>query len=430
MKPSSRIRRNRADGDSWLAAVIIATLIRLHELDQYPEKLARLNFDIEINDVLLEIMHRVDADSLAEITHELLYRFETVVRERNLQNFRSVVEGIAKDFVASAAMSRMPIQQVLDFLGRFRSEDLRGVIFESYVESLLSTRQPSNAFAAIDTYPNSNERKEDLKDKVAHALFLSSTVYTSADLGSGLWGQLHRRVVQQEHGPVQYRWPKREELPSSIPKFQDEQRAILSGGFFRVWLNTFLAGVAGDRSGVDAWISDLRPHGWTDRTAICLANVGFLMGRSLLAVGSDLCAHLASLDDVDEITPGDPSWEDWELWTSYKKALRSIVIECLALRSTYQKKRIDDAALAFIQAIRGLQEHDQYQLLLGCRQELLEEQPIVTFVGLRLTALRTRLEEFPERAQAYLDVATLTRRAGASSLSREALRNAIENLLG
>ena len=66
----------------------------------------------------------------------------------------------------------------------------------------------------------------------------------------------------------------------------------------------------------------------------------------------------------------------------------------------------------------------------SCDAAILSPKEIESFTGTRLQSLKTRAVEFPERAEAYLEIATLARRTGLPQLSESCLRHAIDNLLG
>jgi NACHT domain len=417
----------RFHDDLWAE---IVSLVRLFQLDGARQG-AHQPLDVisETDEVLLEEAKHADGETLTEIGGEFYERLRGVVRERELHNYKNEVATAAEHYISVLAIARTPAKEVLELLGRF-SSDLRSSLYEHYVGALVETTQPFNALSVVNASDISASGKPRLLEKVARSLVLAAPANTYVGLGPGPWAQMYRYLIQKEAINIHCEWPSADDFPDTIPRFTDEQQARLSEVYVRTWLLSCLAGVTRQRTSLDNWLSGLPTHCWTARTARVVAEFGWLSGSDLLGDGLDVCAHCVRLSEVEEITPGDPSWDDWELWKSYKAALQTILIDLLSLRATYQKRRLDDAAFAALQQIRALTEYDLYRLLLACRSDLLERIPLENFVNYRLQGLKTRLDTFPERAQAYMEVAQLTRRGGAPQLSRRALAGAVSNALG
>lgn len=417
----------RFHDDLWAE---IVSLVRLFQLDGARQS-AQQYLDVisETDAVLLEEAKHTDGETLAEIGVEFYERLRGVVRERELHNYKDEVATAAKHYISVLAIARTPAKEVLEFLGRF-SSDLRSLLYEHYVGALLETTQPSSALSLVGASDDTERAKPRLLEKIARSLVFAAPANSYVGLGTGPWAQMYSYLIQKEAINIHCEWPSVDDFPDTIPRFSDEQQALLSAVYVRIWVMSCLAGVTRQRASLDNWLTGLPTHCWTARTARVVAEFGWLSGSDLLGNGLDVCAHCARLSDVEEITPGDPSWDDWELWKSYKAALRTILIDLLSLRTAYQKRRLDDAAFAALHQIQALTEYDLYHLLLECRPDLLERTPLENFVNRRLQDLKTRLDTFPERAQAYMEVAQLTRRAGATQLCREALASAVSNALG
>ena len=417
----------RFHDDLWAE---IVSLVRLFQLDGTGLGTHRpLDVVSETDAVLLEEAKHADGETLAEIGVEFYERLRGVVRERELHNYKNEVATAAEHYISILAIARTPANEVLEFLGRF-SSDLRSSLYEHYVGTLVETTQPFNALSVIDASDIGESAKPRLLERVARSLVLAAPANTYVGLGSGPWAQMYEYLIEKKPIDIHCEWPSRDDFPDTIPRFNDEQRARLSEVYTRTWLISCLAGIARQRASLDNWLTGLPTHCWTARTARVVAEFGWLSGNDLLGDRLDVCEHCARLSEVDEITPGDPSWDDWELWKSYKAALQTILIDLLSLRATYQKRRVDNAAFAALQQIRALTEYDLYHLLLDCRADLLERTPLESFVDCRLRDLKTRLDTFSERAQAYMEVAQLTRRGAALQFSRRALAGAVSNALG
>ena len=404
----------------------IVSLIRLHQLDQSIGQSSGIEVEAETDVVLLEMATRTDSNTLARICDEFNDRLRLVIRERDLHDYRAEVITSAEHYIFVLSVARTPAKEMFDLIERFLIE-LRGGLFLHYAESLLDSGQPSNAVALLanDRIPESD--REGLKESIAQALLIRGQPHANADLGFGRWAQLYRLVVGKEPLKIQYAWPRADEFPDAVSRFNEHERTLLIAAFRGVWLNSLLAGAASGQESLDIWLAQLPGHRWTTSAAKALAKFGSLSGRDLFHEGEDVCGQFAVLGEVEKIRPGDPSWDDWELWIAWTRALHSILLEVLSLRSTYQKKRVDDAALGALQQVAALTEHDLNRLLLACPSGLLEERPLVEVLNRRMRALETRLEEFPERSRQYLDVAQLARRAGAATLSRLALAGAVSN---
>lgn len=416
-----------SDDNTWNDALSLVGLQRLDRVSTTPEF---AEFRHENSDVLLEFAQRAPVELLPAISDELFERFEAIVYARQVLNHRSALEGAAKYYVNALAIARSPLQVVVAFINRFNLGPARFAVSSDYIAALLSSKQFTNAALAVDVVPVAEDQRILLREKLAYAGISQSGAYFSQAVGKGLWGQLYNWIVLRLTEPAQYQWPQRAELPLSIEKFNDAERALLSRALHSAWLNGLLAGAAGDHASLDSWLTDVRRPGWTGKTAFHIASMGFAMGQILVGMDIDLCVPLSQLDEVDVMTPGDPSWEDYELWISYKRSLLEILHDCLDLRFKWQQKALDNSALSHITSIPGFEEYDLYKLALSCDAEMLPREVIESFVSSRLQALQTRLEQFPERAEAYLEVATLARRSGALLLSENCLRKAINNLLG
>jgi hypothetical protein len=109
------------------------------------------------------------------------------------------------------------------------------------------------------------------------------------------------KLILKETNTTRLTWPERSELPLSIERFKDDERAALSRAFQSAWLNGLVAGSAGDRAQLDSWIRDIRTQGWTGKTASHVASMGFAMGEALAGADVDLCTPLSELDKVELI---------------------------------------------------------------------------------------------------------------------------------
>jgi NACHT domain len=406
------------------------SMVGLQRLDGVSGPLHFTDFERNNSDVLLELAKRAPGEELPAIIDELFQRFKNIAYAKGGMNHESALEEAANYYVSALAIARTSVQDVVAFIQRFNFEPARFAVSQDYVSALLTSEQFTNALAAVDLLPVTEDQRALLREKIAFASFSQHGTYTSQAAGEGLWAQMGNKVILNHAVAPRYVWPQRSELPLSIERFKDEERAALSRVFHSAWLNGLVAGTTKDQASLDSWIKDVRTQGWTGKTASHLASMGFAMGEILVDLKLDLCAPLSTLNEVDVITPGDPSWEDYELWISYKQALQNILHDSLSLRFAFQQKTVDYNTLNRITSISGFEEYDQYKLLLSCGAELLPRNIVVSFVDARLQALRTRLQEFPERAEAYLEVAILARRTGASSLSERCLRDAIDTLLG
>jgi NACHT domain len=416
-----------ANNDIWSGAISMAGLQRL---DGVSGALHFSDFERDNSDVLLELTNRAPGEELPAIIDELFERFEAVAYAKGVMNHESALEGAAKYYVSALAVARTSLQDVVAFIRRFNFEPARFAVSQDYISALLSSQQFTNALAAVELVPVTEDQRALLRETITFASFSQPGTYDSQAAGEGLWAQLGNKVILKHTTPARYVWPQSSELPLSIERFKDEERAALSRVFHSAWLNGLVAGATNDHASLDSWIKNVQTQGWSGKTGSHLASMGFAMGEILAGFDLDLCSPLSKLNEVDVITPGDPSWEDYELWISYKRALQNILRDSLALRSAFQQKTFDSSTLNRITSIPGFEEYDQYKLLLSCEAGLLPQYLVAPFVEVRLQALRTRLQEFPERAEAYLEVATLARRTGASSLSERCLHDAIDNLLG
>ena len=406
------------------------SMVGFQRLDRASGTLHFTDFKHDNSDVLLEMTNRAPSGELPAIIDELFERFEAIAYAKGVMNHESALEGAAKYYVSALAVARSSLQDVVAFIRRFNFEPARLAVSQDYISALLSSQQFTNALAAVELVPVTEDQRALLREKITFTSFSQPGTYASQAAGEGLWAQLGDKVILNHTAPARYVWPQSSELPLSIERFKDEERAALSRAFYSAWLNGLVAGTTNDRASLDSWIKDVRTQGWSGETGSHLASMGFAMGEILVGLNLDLCSPLSKLNEVDVITPGDPSWEDYELWISYKLALQNILRDSLALRFAFQQKAVDPSTLNRITSIPGFEEYDQYKLLLNCEAGLLPQDIVVSFVEARLQALRTRLQEFPERAEAYLEIATLARRTGASSLSERCLRDAIDNLLG
>lgn len=411
----------------WSDVFSLAGLQRLDRVSGTPDF---LDFQHENSDVLLEFAQRASAELLPAISNELSERFETRAFARHLNYHESAAEGAAKYYVGVLALARTPLHTVTDFIARFRREPARFAVSDDYIDALLSSGQFTNALTAVEAVPVTDAQRVLLSEKLSFAGISKRGIYTSPFANAGLWSQLHHRLTLQGTEAPRYQWPKHSDLPLRIEKFKDDDRALLGRAFHTAWINGLLAGVANDTASLQTWAAGVRSQGWTGKTASHLAAMGFDMGAILARSDVDLCSALSSLNEVAVILPGDPSWEDHELWISYKRALYDVLRDCLSLRFRWQQKRLDNTAIAYMESIPAFEEHDQYKVLLSCEAAILSPKAIESFTGTRLQSLKTRAAEFPERAEAYLEIATLARRTGLPQLSEGSLRHAIDNLLG
>lgn len=417
----------RGDDDVWVRALSLASL---HQADSTIGDINVLDFLNQNGEVLIDLIRRTPPEGLPLISGELFTRFESVVRAEKLQNHREEISRAARLYVGALAQAREQLETVVGFLQRFNSEPMRTTASIDYFEALVVSKQFANARTAIDALPVADSERARLRERLALAGFSPRALFSASDVGQGLWGQLYGRVVLHEVTQPKYSWPQAADLPSSIDRFQDDQRTKLATGLHSAWLNGLLAGASSDPSVLSSWKSERRPPGWTSKTAVIFGSIGFDMGVSLVEGSGELCVSLARLAEIEVMTPGDPSWEEYELWISYKKALQHILSDLLRVRFTWQQKRLDQQALDQITSIPEFIEYDQFKLILSCSPEILVRGILVSFVQGRLDSLRTRLEQFPERAEAYLDIAILARRVGDRALSQTCLRKAIDNLLG
>ena len=411
----------------WSDAFSLAGLQRLDRVSGTPDF---LDFRHENSDVLLEFAQRASAEVFPAISKELSERFETRAFAKLLNYHESATEGAAKYYVGVLALSRTPLQTVTSFIARFLREPARFAVSDDYIDALLSSGQFTNALTAVEAVPVTEVQRPLLREKLALVGISKRGIYTSSFAGGGLWGQLHHRLTLQGTEAPRYQWPEDSELPLRIERFKDDDRALLARAFHSAWINGLLAGVANDTASLRTWVAGVRSQGWTGKTASHLATMGFDMGETLARSDVDVCSALSRLNEVDVIEPGHPSWDDYELWISYKRALYEVLRDCLSLRFRWQQKLLDNAATAAVASIPAFEEHDQYKVLLSCDAAILSPKEIESFTGTRLESLKARAVEFPERAEAYLEIAILARRTELTQLSESCLRHAIDNLLG
>ena len=415
------------DDTFWSDSLSLAGFQRLDRETGAPRF---LDFRYENSDVLVELARRAPAETLPEIEEELFDRFESIAYAKRVNSYETAVEGAARYYLEVLVFIRKPIREVASFIGRFRSEPGRFAVASDYVEALLRSKQYTNARSAVEQLPVTEAHRSMLNEKIAFACIAKRGVPFSSVSGTGLWSQLCERLVGQGMETPRYQWPSGEQLPASVQRYNEDDRYLVASSLHSAWLNGLLAGVVDDPSSLQSWKAGVRSLGWTGRTASHLASAGYEMGACLARTGTDLSLALAKFDEVELMRPGDVGWDDYELWIGYKRAITNILRDVLALRYRWQDTMLDDAALARVAAISGLEEHDHYKLLLSCEPEMLVRSVVESFTAHRLRSLDTLLEEFPQRAEFYLEVAKLARRVGASDLSQACLRHAIDNLLG
>ncbi len=416
-----------SDDTRWSDSLSLAGLQRLDRESGVP---TFVDFRYENSDVLVELARRVRAEVLPAIEEELFARFESIAYAKRVNSYETAVEGAAKYYLEVLVFVRKPIQEVASFVGRFRSEPGRFAVSSDYVEALLSSKQYTNARSAVEQVPVTDAQRSLLKEKLAFACISKRGIQFSPATGTGLWSELYGRLVGQDMANPQYQWPSSEQLPTSVQRHNEDERYLVANAFYSAWLNGLLAGVVDDPASMQSWIANVRSRGWTGETASHLASAGYDMGECLARTGTDLSSALSKFDDVERMRPGDVSWDDYELWIAYKRAITNILRDVLGLRYRWQDKALDDAAIAKVAAISGFEEHDQYKLLLLCEPDMLVQSAIESFTAHRLRSLDTLLDEFPQRAEYYLEVATLARRVGSLDLSQLCLRHAVNNLLG
>jgi hypothetical protein len=155
------------------------SMVGLQRLDRAPGVLRFSDFSRDNSDVLLELAHRASGEELPSIIDELFERFEAIANAKGGMNHASALEGAAKYYVSALAIARTSLQEVGAFIKRFNFELARFSVSQDYISALLNSQQFTNALAAVEVVPVTQDQRNLLREKIAFASFSQPGTYTS-----------------------------------------------------------------------------------------------------------------------------------------------------------------------------------------------------------------------------------------------------------
>jgi hypothetical protein len=371
-----------------------------------------------------------DKDSVWEIISELNGRFSRK-RKSMVGRAESETDKNARALIVMAAKARARHDRVLAFVANFTDDAKRAELLNSYIDALIEGSQVTILKRILgesewqDVHPS-------VVDRIYKAaLFSASTPAVAAEVTSkGIWRRLHAVLVEKALGLVPS-LPLPGDLPVTATEYDTSEEDRITRLFLSIYYESMLAGALPQRSTFDEWRDSLDADTWAHRAYAAVGRMGLDHGSFLASADSGPSKDFFELlaDVPPFLFPEHREW--WGISKAYRKALLEICATFASLRLGPKALQIDGA---FIDELRSLTElrgsYGIVEILLKLKPAVLSESAIRAFLEQDANEWTGRIETFPERAEHYIELATIAYRIGQHDECKRLLRTTISNAVG
>src|SRR6266568_367289 len=371
-----------------------------------------------------------DMDALREIISELNSRFSRK-RKSMLGRAENEYDKNAHALIIIAAKAREPHKRVLAFVTSLNDGEKRATLFNSYIDTLVESKQATTLKQIIAESEWQNAHSSTVDRIYKASLFSGRSPLVTADMTSkGYWRRLYAVLIEKASVPPPD-LPSVGNLPVTAKEYDTPEESRIEDLFQRIYDESLIAGAQQQNSAIQEWRQRLEQETWAHRAYAAVGQLGFDHGSFLAASDSAILdMPLAALADVPQfLFPEHRDW--WGISKAYRKAVIEICSDFASLRFGRKSQPVDSAFLGDLLSVAELKgSYGVTEVLLKLKPAVLAGKPITVFLDQQATDWANRIETFPERAQHYVDLATLAYRIAHYDVCKDLLRLATSNALG
>jgi hypothetical protein len=245
----------------------------------------------------------------------------------------------------------------------------------------------------------------------------------------GYWRRLHAVLVEKASVPVGD-VPSAGDLPVTANEHDTSEESRITHLFLSIYDELLIAGAQQQRSVFDKWRQSLDQDTWAHKAYAAVGQMGFDHGSYLAASDSSLEKPLAALADVPPfLFPEHRDW--WGISKAYRKALIEICSAFASLRLVRKGISVDTQLLEELRSLSELKgSYGVTEVLLKLKPAVLVGTGVTGFLEQDAKEWADKIETFSERAQHYVELATIAYRKGDHEVCKRLLRTTISNALG
>jgi hypothetical protein len=371
-----------------------------------------------------------EMDVLREIISELNNRFSRK-RKSMLGRAENEYDKNAHALIVIAAKARVPHERVLAFLASLDDDEKRTTLLNSYIDTLVESNQ-ATILKRIIADSEWQAAHSSVVDRIYKtALFSANPPLVIAGVtAKGYWRRIYAVLVEKASVLVPD-LPAMADLPVTAKEYDTSDESRITHLFLSIYHESLIAGAQQQASLFQKWRQSLNHDTWAHQAYAAVGQLGFNHGSFLAASDSGaLEKPLAALADVPPfLFPEHRDW--WGISKAYRKALIETCSAFASLRLARKAQPVDAAFLEELLSLVDLKgSYGVMEVLLKLKPAVLSGTAITAFLGQDAKEWASRIETFPERAQHYVELATIAYRIAQYDACRDLLRMAISNALG
>lgn len=333
--------------------------------------------------------------------------------------------------VTLAALTRFPVSDVVKWAVNFRESGRSADLLERYAETLMDTKQITS-LRQLATSPILQPFEKDALESAAYRVATIKGEIRIDDIITNrqatIWSKLHSALTAPENVAMPSELPTVKDLPVTAREYVSEERRSIADRFERVYLESLLLAIQGRSEELEVWRRELVRTIWSHEASLVLtdlavANAADIKDRNRNAVNLFALTELSTV-----LFPEDR--DQWTIWQAFHLTLKRVLAIFINLRFVSTQRKLDRDLISKLQAVKQLSRQDIKDILLSVEPSVLSIEETREFVNTEIAHWDSIVENFPERAEYYMDLAQLLFSIGDFQGSKNLLQIAISNAIG
>jgi hypothetical protein len=371
-----------------------------------------------------------DKDSLGDIISELNNRFSRK-RKSMLGRAENEYDKNARALIIVAAKARIPHERVLAFVAAVEDDEKRAELLNTYIDALIEANQVTILKRVLGESEWQNIHPSIVDRLYRFAIFSASSPLISAEATTGnVWRRLYAVIVEKSF-EITPDLPPAADLPVFVKEYDTAEESFVTQLFLRIYYESLIAGAQNQSSAYDQWRKTLDESAWAHKAYIAIGRIGVDQGAFLVNGDREVPRTLFGplLDVPPFLFPEHREW--WGVSKAYRRALIEICSVFAGLRLVHRGQQVDEAFIDELHALTELKgSYGITEILLKLKPAVLKTSAVAAFIERDADEWVNRIETFPERAEHYVELATIAYRLGQHDACRRLLRTTISNALG
>jgi len=371
-----------------------------------------------------------DRDSLRDIISELNNRFSRK-RKSMLGRADNEYDKNARALIIVAAKARIPHERVFAFVAAVEDDEKRAELLNAYIDALIEANQVTILKRVLGESEWQSIHPSIVDRLYKFAIFSASSPLISTEATTGNFWRRFYAVMVEKSFEITPDLPPAADLPVFVKEYDTAEESLVTQLFLRIYYESLIAGAQHQNSAYDQWRKTLDESAWAHKAYIAVGRIGFDQGAFLVNGDRETLRTLFGplLDVPPFLFPEHREW--WGVSKAYRRALIEICSAFAGLRLVHRGQQVDETFIDELHALTELRgSYGITEILLKVKPAVLKLSAVAAFLERDADEWVNRIETFSERAEHYVELATIAYRSGQHDACRRLLRTTISNALG